>query len=229
LSLANNGQDRSYVAEYQVNASATWERKTITLTLNPTGGTDNYLNGVGLFVRWALAAGTTFQTTPNSWQTGNFTATSNQVNALSTISNQFQLAQVQVSVGTVPTVFVRREGSWEGELAACQAYYEKSYAVDIAPGTAGAAGRVGYLNATASFWANNSRVNVRFAVSKIRTPTCTVYSDGVGTAGRVSNDAAVDRTASLNTSVGTSGVELAYTDATASNGIFFHWVADAEL
>lgn len=228
VSFANSVGDRSYVAEYTVDAAATWERKTITVTLNPSGGTDNYTNGIGLFVRFAIAGGSNFQTTAGAWQTGNFTCTANQVNGASSTANDFRIAQVQLAVGEVAPVFARQQWSFEAELAACQAYYEKSYDLDTAPGTATALGRIGFIPSTGAFWSSNSRLFVRCSVRKIKAPTCTVHSEAVGTAARVSNQGGVDRTA-IFSAVGQTGMELEYTDATASQGIFFQWVSDAEI
>ena len=100
VSLGNSGADRSYVAEYTVNVSNTWEFKTITFTASPSAGTWNYENGVGLALTFTLASGSTFQTTKDTWQTGSFFATANQVNACDSTSNdfssqEFNLKQVQ--------------------------------------------------------------------------------------------------------------------------------------
>lgn len=231
VSFANSIGDRSYVAEYTVDASATWERKTITLTLNPSGGTDNYTNGIGLFVRWAIAGGSNFQTTAGTWQTGNFTCTAAQANGASSTANDFRLAQVQLVVGEAAPVFGRQNWTFEREVIGCQAYYEKTYELDTAPGTSTNLNILSYLGTGLSF-GSNARWAVRWSVTKINAAAnivATVYS-GNGTAARVNNDGGVDRAASFTAGrVGQTGAELVYTDATASNGIFFHWVADGEI
>ena len=99
-----NALNRSYVAEYTIIAANTWEFKSITIPVD-TSGTWNYDNTVGLSVRFALAAGTNYQTTPNTWQAGNFIATANQVNELDTVGNTFKLDLLQLEPGSTASPF----------------------------------------------------------------------------------------------------------------------------
>lgn len=124
IGLRNSGTDRSYVAEYTINSANTWEQKSITVIGGLiTAGTWNWTSGVGLLVQWALAAGTTLQTTANAWQTGQFYATANQVNCLDTVNNIFAITGVQLEVGPVATPFEHRP--YGMELALCQRYFQQ--------------------------------------------------------------------------------------------------------
>lgn len=134
-SLGNSGADRSYVAEYTVNASNTWEFKTITFTASPSAGTWNYENGVGLALTFTLASGSTFQTTKDTWQTGSFFATANQVNACDSTSNDFFIAGVQLEAGSVATPFEYR--TFQQELFLCQRYYEAGSTWGLSYGSSG--------------------------------------------------------------------------------------------
>jgi len=118
VAFRNSATDRSYVEEYTVNAANVWELKTIRLRHDPTGTWD-YINGIGLFVTFALAAGTTYQTTPGSWQAGSFIATANQVNATDAVNNEFRIAQVQLHGGIdeIPFHQLARDIQTEKELA----------------------------------------------------------------------------------------------------------------
>jgi hypothetical protein len=125
VAFINGGADRSYVAEYTVNASNTWEYKTVTVAASPlmSDGTWYTDNRIGLYVRFVLMAGSTFLTaTPNTWIPGNFNATAGVVNDADSTSNAFQLAQVKITPGLYAAPFVPRPIAQE--LALCQRYCE---------------------------------------------------------------------------------------------------------
>jgi hypothetical protein len=124
VSFVNSANDRSYVAEYTVNTTNTWEKKVINVPASPSAGTWNYVNGVGLGVRFAMSGGTTFQTTANAWQTGNFLCTANQVNATANVGNLWRLTGVRLELGNTATPLRFRD--FMHELAMCQRYYESS-------------------------------------------------------------------------------------------------------
>ncbi len=115
--------DRSYVAEYTVSVADTWEYKSITVTTPPTAGTWNYTTSAALGVFFAMTAGTTFQTTANTWQVGNFLATSNQVNGVGAATDIFQLALVNLVPGA--TAYPLLPLPYEDILARCQRYCQK--------------------------------------------------------------------------------------------------------
>jgi len=114
---------RIYVKEYTVDASDTWEKKIITIP-GDASGTINNDNGRGFWCGWVLLAGTDRQGTANAWRaTGADYATSNQVNAVDSTSNNIYLTGVQLEVGDTATDFEHR--TFGDELARCQRYYIK--------------------------------------------------------------------------------------------------------
>lgn len=125
VSLRNSTADRSYVAEYTINATNTWEYKTIVIPPSPSAGTWNYTTGVGLHVGFVLAVGSTFQTSANSWQTGNFFGTSNQVNGVNTGATDFRIAGVMLNEGVIAAPFGLFGEDIDGEFAACQRYFQR--------------------------------------------------------------------------------------------------------
>lgn len=90
--------DRSYVKEYTIAAANTWEFQVFTVPVDDSSGTWDYSNGMGLAVTWTLAAGTTYQTTAETWATGNFLATANQVNVVGVIGS-FKVAIPKLLAG----------------------------------------------------------------------------------------------------------------------------------
>jgi hypothetical protein len=165
VAFRNSGLDRSYVAEYTINTTNTWEKKTITVSTSPSTGTWNYTNGVGLEVLFTLASGTAFQTTAGSWQTGSFFGTSNQVNACDNTANNFRLTGVQVEAGSVATEFEKR--SIQEEVALCQRYYYFNT-------TTYSLGRVRTSD-------NLSRVNITYPTELRATPSTTINTKFLGT------------------------------------------------
>lgn len=152
VSLRNSGADRSYVKEINFPTANTWQDCSFTVVGGlPTAGTWNYTNGLGLQVGFAHMAGTSFHTTPDAWNTGNFIATANQVNDCATVSNVWAMEKVTLNLGTAAAT----SGiSYEQELIRCQRYYE----------TAG----LWFLINTATY------PTTRWAVTKRAAPTLTI-------------------------------------------------------
>jgi hypothetical protein len=134
VSFSNSGQNRSYIKEYTIAVVNTWEYKTVTVTGGLiTAGTWNWTNGEGLEVGFSLATGSTYQTTSDAWQTGDFLGTANQVNVMDNTANDFFLTGVQLEPGPVATPFERRPIGTE--LALCQRYFQVLTALRLAGNT----------------------------------------------------------------------------------------------
>jgi hypothetical protein len=138
----NGASDRSYVTEFTINVSDTWEFKTITLTGDLTG-TWLIDNGAGLLLDFLLAVGTDFHTTEDIWTAGNFVSSPNQVNGMDNAANFFKIFQVKLEVGNQATAFTPRP--WQEELALCKRYYQKTFLYDVTPAqNAGSEGALQY-------------------------------------------------------------------------------------
>ncbi len=212
VAFRNSNADRSYVTEYTISSANTWEYKTITIGGGLiTAGTWNWTNGAGILIHFVLSCGTTFQTTAGSWQSGNYIATSNQVNVTDSTANDFFLTGVQLEIGPVATPYERRPIGTE--LALCQRYYESS------------AGGVSFASAILFNGRVVTGVNysarLRFSVAKRATPTVTL-----------TNEFAAGFTATPNVN-GTdlyAFQEQRQANATTDLGVFSsHWTASAEL
>lgn len=123
VAFTNSGTDRTFVSEYTINTTDTWEYKTLKIEASPSGGTWNYSNGSGLIARFILAVGTTFQTTAGAWQTGNFQGTANQVNGVNTGATNFRMTGLMMNEGSVAAPFKLFTEDIGNEQLACFRYY----------------------------------------------------------------------------------------------------------
>jgi len=147
-------------------------------------------------------------------------------------NNTFDFWGVQLEKGTVATSFKTATGTKQGELAACQRYYEKSYAQSEAPGTVTVTGQVTFYGTADG--SGNIVVPVKFSTVK-RTPnayTVAVYN-GSGVAGQMDwtrNGAGASGGATLyraNDAMFHAYVKVGSAWA-ACNGAM-HWTCNAEL
>ena len=117
---------RNRTSTYTINATDTWERKTITFT-GDTSGTINDDNGVGFNVAWNLAAGSNWDTIDSTawgaYVTGRWAFGHAQDDVITTASATWQITGMQLEVGDVATTFEHRSAG--DELARCQRYYYK--------------------------------------------------------------------------------------------------------
>ena len=122
VSLRNGSNDRSYVHEFAIDETNTWEKKTATFPMDYSGGNWNYDSGIGLILTFCLAGGTSYQTTKGAWQNGNYFCTANQTNWLNETNNSFYLTNVQLENGALITPLEQR--AFSDELVLCQRYYQ---------------------------------------------------------------------------------------------------------
>ncbi len=164
IALRNGGYDRTYVVPVSLTANA-WGKVVITLPtgLPASGGTWNYMNGIGLELSIALSCGATLQTaTVNAWTTGSAIVTSAQVNFLGTSGATFDMTGVQLELGSTATDFEQPE--YSSELAVCKRYYQ-TY-----PGT---------FNLTNDV--NGANINTHLFMVEMRTtPTVVQSTSGTG-------------------------------------------------
>ena len=250
--VAGTGQTYSVIAEQKIEDVRTFAGQTVTISfwakadatriLNATlmqyfNGSANVYTGFAvnfsLTTSWARYSATI--TVPSiagkTINANNYLAVYLSEVSLNTVQT-VDIWGVQLEAGSVATPFTTATGTIQGELAACQRYYEKSYDISTAPATATAVGSI-YSEQT-SDGAANALANVRFKQEK-RT---NAYSVAVWTtAGTVtkwqyarSGVAATDVVmASFNQ--GTSGLGI-YANVGANwtaNTIQGHWVVDNEL
>lgn len=231
ISLSNLGDDRSMIKEYTINAANTWEKKIITFPASPAAGNWNYTNGVGLRVTWTIMSGSTYRVSNTTdWQTGIFLSTPNQVNGTATGNTDFRITGTMLNEGISAAPFSLFAEDFEGEVAACQRYYEKSYDLGVAPGAIDGNGSMSYSKHTTS--SCQTMFNPRFKVEKRATPSVSSY-DPVNGALNSYRDGNGNPVAANFNKIGTGGFFIVSTANTAQVGLNnengVHWVANAEL
>jgi len=229
VQLANSDGTRCYPTTITVNASATWEYKTISVPAT-TAGTFNTTNAQGLSLRIGIVYGSNFNgATTNAW--ANFTGFANSFatttnNMMATLNATLRITGVQLEKGSTATSFDYRP--YGTELALCQRYFERSYNIDIATGTGLATSFVGFNTPLAA--ATDIPSGILFKVTKRANPTLVVYnavSGASGTAYRASDAAAVSVTG-INY-VGTNGVGNLSLASGSINNYLIHYTASSEL
>jgi hypothetical protein len=120
----NDSTEYHFVHEFNINASDTWEYKTITVPpLTASAGSIANDNGLGVQVGWILGYGSAYHaSTTDAWvQSTTQFATATSVNNMDTVGNTFYLTGVQLELGKVATPFEHR--SYGEELALCQRFF----------------------------------------------------------------------------------------------------------
>lgn len=221
VSIANSAKNRSYVGIITVPDTSEHEY-SLTLTMD-TAGTWLYTNGVGLYLRLTLAAGSNFQAAAGAWAGANNLTTSAQANFMSNVANIAYLKRIRLVQSSVVSAYDPPDQ--RKELAKCQRYYEKSYDLGVAVGSISDAGTVRFLTfagGTADWF------TAFFKVFKRASPTCTPYSSATGASGNVRRvDAAADLAAAMNT-IG-HGTAALNANPPASTHISFQYTANARL
>lgn len=230
VAFRNSAQDRVYVAEYTIDASATWELKTIDITFD-SSGTWLFDNGIGLVIDWTLMAGSTSQTTDDSWNSvtaaNNVKATANQVNFSDANTNVWYLTGVQLvpgSYGANALPFFIAGDSFPSEVAKCQRYYATSYNIGTAVATVTDVGCVSGIIGTTS----TSRLNMTFPVFMRTTPSCGTYDPTSGTNNAARMGSSSESVSQVN--IGMRGYGISGGGSlTDTSQISAHFAADAEL
>jgi len=125
VQLHDNDNTRSISKSYTVNASNTWEKKTITLAGDTTGTLDND-NAESMRINFWLGAGSNFTsgTLNTSWNSvTNADIAVGQVNLADSTDNDWYVTGVQLEAGTTASDFEFLP--FDVNLHRCMRYYHK--------------------------------------------------------------------------------------------------------
>lgn len=224
---------RTYVKPFTISAANTWEFKVLTIP-GPPDGAWNLDTSLGMILDWVLMAGSANQSTADAWVNSPHISAAGQTNFCATAGNTFFLAQVQMELGNEYTGFEHLD--FTTELAMCQRYYEKSYAIATTPGSPSTiAEAVLWEPQVSPAGAINFYIFTQFITTKRNAPLCAVYSPLTGVVSALYDPGSIiDRTPftvdrSTITGFTVSPKLPGYSALYAGGDYYYHWVADAEL
>ena len=218
INMQDTDNSRLIAATYTVDASGTWEYKTVTLDGDTSGALTNDAN-LSLVLHWYLGAGSTYTsgTLATAWEslTNANRAAGQTVDIATSTSNYWAITGVQLEVGEQATPFEHR--SFGDELQSCLRYYEEWNA-----DTGGRFFAVGYQNSSTS-----SKFIVPFSVQKRAAPQITFDAGGDNNdflLTRAGSSTAVSGTeTAVNVGVSAFQIDLSSnpSSATTGQGTFF--------
>jgi hypothetical protein len=219
-SITNAAGNRSYPFSYTISSANTWTSISITIA-GDTTGTWLTTNGVGIALFFGLGVGSSYSGAAGSWAAAGYYSSTSAVSVVGTNAATFYITGVQLEAGTTATPFEYR--SFGQELVLCQRYYETSYDIGTAAGTATWNGAVTVPPSTSS-----RQVGPSFKVYKRAVPTVTIYAGGNGTSGAIYRTGSTAATTVPD--AGQSGFRMSVTGGVAlSDDAACHFIAVAEL
>lgn len=194
----------------------------VTCTVNTSTFSACTINGQALGTTQTTSGVIGVRIRPTAVSTGN----------LYDLNNGLVIEQAMMNVGTTAANFSRQYNDPVQELAACQYFYEKSYDVATAPGTATTSGM-----ALGSYGAAQTHAGlpITFKVNKRIAPSFSYWDE----AGNVNKGSTwtpagwvrADNVSVLQTADNIIGTQNAIIGVSlgAANTVGFHWVADSRL
>jgi hypothetical protein len=227
----------SFYARAGANYSPTSSLLQVRLQTG-TGTDQNYINGYTGSAN-PIASTATLTTT---WQRFTYTGTiATSVTEMAPVvyseptgtagaNDYYEVTGWQIDIGSVALPFRTYAATIQGELAACQRYFTKSYALADAPATAT---RSNSLLMAGMGSANLPLTTINYPVNMRSNPTLTIYTTDSGASGSVWN---ITTSAAVAAGVGAIGGDNSnrgsvYPTAsvTANNTLAYHYTASAEL
>lgn len=147
----------------------------------------------------------------------------NPLTATAGADDSITIDKIQVELGDQATEFEQRFISEEIEL--CERYYQKSYDLDVDPGTISPNGSIAEVSTRNS---NVNTIGTQFLTTMRSAPTVVLYSPADGTPGSIQNSTTKTAFAENISSTGFTHVD-SIAAGTNANWAIYQFTADAEL
>ena len=118
--VKNYAQTRSYVFSYSLPGN-TWTKVVVTIPGDTGGPWVMSGNAGAAYLMFDLGSGSTFRTTPGSWQAGSYLGANGAISVVATNGTTFFVTGVKLEIGSVATPYNRQ--SLAKSMADCQRYY----------------------------------------------------------------------------------------------------------
>jgi hypothetical protein len=225
--LQDTGNAVAYVSNC-TTAAATWTFCTGVIPGDTAGTWANTPNTIGGIFGVTFAAGSTFQAAAaGAWSTGNYIATSAQTQLTNSVSATFEITQLKLERGSVPTPF--QADPFAVGLLKAQHFYQSSFKIgtavaqDAGTGTGESLNYQQIASADPSFF-----IPFNPPIYHVASPTVTTYSPAAATAQCYDETGAAALNATPNTTVTDTGIAINCntTQATIAHVIGIHWTVD---
>jgi len=181
VAIRNQDANRSFVREFTISGGDANTDTLQTLTFpGDTSGTWDKDNTRSFELVFTFATGSTFQTTADAWQAGNYLGTSSTSNGIGTTSDVFELFDVGLyadpdSTGVAPRFELPH---YDTDLRECRRYFQ-----------------------TIFLWVNTSADTTQIRIDMRQLPSITGGGSGFGTGGATTADSLIcfQTTAALHT------------------------------
>jgi len=228
----------SFYARAGANYSATSSALTARL-VSGTGTDQNYIHTGYSGQANVINQTPTFTTT---WQRFQYTATVGTTATQLGIffgftpvgtagaNDYYEITGIQLELGSIATPFHTYAATYQGELAACQRYYEDSRDTTGSAAFQGNPGSV-WCGGGGALGSNLARGGANFKVTKRVTPTVTIY-DLAATSSSVTIDSGGTPTNGKSASVdyqGLNAFRVSANPGVSYNSFAFYYTASAEL
>lgn len=227
----NVGDLRSYVFNFTINSSGTWEYKTFTIP-GDTAGTWFTTSDAGFEFRICMMSGTNYTSTANVWTATDLVGVTGTLNGVAANTDYMNITGVVVIPGTTaPSSTATFTLPFDEELAIAQRYYEKSFNYTTAP-VQNAGLNSAEVTMPSPVAAGTARLPwVAHRVRKRVQPTLTVYNPRAANGEVRDNNTGTD--CSATSSVATESGHWVFTTVPGGAGVGdrlnYHWVADARF